>query len=77
MSMLDEVTNMGDIVNALSKNTNEPHLLPNSMSCMLDQMIKDLKGSPDLISTLTQNSMSSNSSNGGSNSLNVKFPIFR
>ena len=70
MSMIDEVTHMEDIVSTLSKNTNEPHLLPNSMSVMLDQMIKDLKGSPNLISTLTQNSSSNNSSNG--NSLNVR-----
>ena len=68
--MIDEVTHMEDIVSTLSKNTNEPHLLPNSMSVMLDQMIKDLKGSPNLISTLTQNSSSNNSSNG--NSLNVR-----
>jgi len=72
MSMLDEVTHMEDIVNTLSKNTNEPHLLPNSMSCMLDQMIKDLKGSPDLMSRITQNSISSNSSNGNSLNVNIK-----
>jgi hypothetical protein len=68
MSMLDEVTHMEDIVNNLSKHTNEPHLLPNSMSVMLDQMIKDLKGSPDLITTLTQNSNLNNNNN-----LNVNY----
>ena len=68
MSMLDEVIHMEDIVKNLSKQTTEPHLLPNSMSVMVDQMIKDLKGSPDLITTL---SLQANSNSNG-NSQHVR-----